>query len=39
MHFGTTPPASSSLTGHIRVTKMRHASATVSSEEALEVVV
>jgi len=39
MLFGAMPPTSSSLTGHIRVIKMRPASATVSSEEALEVVV
>ncbi len=39
MIFGTKPPASSLLTVYIRVSKTRLTSATVSSEEMLEVVV
>jgi hypothetical protein len=39
MIFGTKPPASSLLTVYIRITKTRPTSATVSSEEMLEVVV
>jgi len=39
MIFGTKPPASSLLTVYVRITKRRPTSATVSSEEMLEVVV